>query len=150
MSRKNWKQGRYILKNPEKYLGDVNNIIYRSSWEEEAFRHLDLNPNILKWCSEEIPIQYMKPDPKTDEYTCSVYYQDLFIVKEDVNGNIGREIIEIKPYKQTKSPRSRKPSTRLYEEYQWIVNQHKWEAASSWCKAKGIEFRIMTEKDMFS
>lgn len=30
---KKYKQGKYLLQNPEKYLGDPTNVIYRSSWE---------------------------------------------------------------------------------------------------------------------
>lgn len=30
-------QGKYKPKNPEKYVGDINNIIFRSSWERNFF-----------------------------------------------------------------------------------------------------------------
>ena len=33
IGNKKYKQGKYILINKEKYLGDPTNIIYRSSWE---------------------------------------------------------------------------------------------------------------------
>lgn len=145
----NWKKGKYTLKNPEKYLGDPDNVIYRSSWEEEAFIRLDLNPDIIRWCSEEIAIEYPKPNPNTGKFDMGYYFPDLFIVKKELNGQITRELIEIKPYKQTKPPKSRKPRVRLQEEHQWLVNQHKWEAAKQWCDRYGINFRIMTEKDMF-
>lgn len=147
---KNWKAGKYALQNPEKYLGDPDNVIFRSSWEEEAFKRLDLNPHIIKWASEEIGIEYLKPNPQTGNFEKGLYFPDLFIVKKDTNGNISREIIEIKPYKQTRPPRSRKPNVRLQEEYQWLINQHKWEAAKAWCDSYDIKFTIMTEKDMFS
>lgn len=145
----NWKKGRYTVLNPDKYLGDPENVIYRSSWEEEAFKRLDLNPDVLRWCSEEIAIEYPKPNPQTGQLEQGFYFPDLFIVKQELDGKITRDLIEIKPYKQTIPPRSRKPSVRLQEEYQWLVNQHKWAAAEEWCKRYGINFRIMTEKDMF-
>lgn len=28
-------KGRYTIQNPEKYIGDTKNIIYRSSWEKK-------------------------------------------------------------------------------------------------------------------
>ena len=28
-----YRSGKYEPKNPEKYIGDIHNIIYRSSWE---------------------------------------------------------------------------------------------------------------------
>lgn len=145
----NWKKGQYILRNPEKYLGDVDNVIFRSSWEEEAFKILDLNPNIIAWASEEVTIPYAKPMPD-GSYRNGFYLPDLFIVKEETNGKITRELIEIKPYKQTQPSKARKPQVKLQEQYQYIVNQHKWQAAEEWCKQYGIQFRIMTEKDMFT
>lgn len=144
-----WKQGTYKLKHPEKYLGDPNNVVYRSSWEEYVFRIMDENPDILRWCSEEIAIPYPKPDIQTGQYRVASYYPDLFIVRRDVHGNIDRLLIEIKPHKQTKPPRSRKPSTRFREEYDWLVNQKKWEAARAWCEQRNIQFQLLTEQDLF-
>lgn len=143
-----WKKGRYILKNPEKYLGDTENVIYRSSWEEEAFRILDNNPKILAWASEEITIPYAKPLPDGN-YGRGQYTPDLFVVKEELNGSITRQLIEIKPYKQTIPSKARKPLVKLQEQYQYAVNQHKWAAAKKWCDQYGIIFSIVTEKDMF-
>ena len=31
----------------------------------------------------------------------------------------------------------------------YIMNMEKWEAARSWCKQKGIFFRVITEEDIF-
>jgi len=149
-SGKEWVQGIYTLKNPDKYLGDPDKVIFRSSWEQEAFKILDLNPKVVAWASEEIAIPYPKPLPDgTGDYTIAQYYPDLFVAKEETNGDVTREIIEIKPYKQTQASRARKPQQRLQEEYELIVNRHKWAAAEKWCKQYGITFRIMTEKDMF-
>ena len=146
---KEWLQGKYTLINPEKYLGDPDNVIYRSSWELDVFKKLDLNPNILKWVSEEVVIPYAKPDIKTGGFVQGYYHPDIFIVKKTVKGEIERELIEIKPYKQTIPPKSRKPSTRIQEEYTYIVNKHKWAAAEAWCDARGIKFRLLTEKNLF-
>lgn len=145
----NWKKGRYVLINPDKYLGDPDNVIYRSSWEQEAFRILDLNPKILAWASEEIEIPYPRPQPD-GSFTRSKYVPDLFVVKEELNGNITRELIEIKPYKQTQPSKARKPLTKIQEQYEYAVNTHKWAAAREWCKRYDIRFSIVTEKDMFT
>lgn len=144
----NWKKGVYTLKNPDKYLGDVDNVVFRSSWEEEAFKILDNNPKILAWASEEIKIPYAKPLPDGN-YARSVYTPDLFIVKEEVDGTITRQLIEIKPHKQTQPSKARKPLVKLKEQYEYAVNQHKWHAAEKWCEKYGIIFSIVTEKDMF-
>ena len=33
IGNKKYKQGKYLLQNPQKYLGDPTTIVYRSSWE---------------------------------------------------------------------------------------------------------------------
>ena len=50
--------GTFRPKNPRKYAGDPNNIIYRSTWEARVMNWLDKNPNIITWASEEIAIPY--------------------------------------------------------------------------------------------
>lgn len=149
MKKNKWIQGFYTLIHPEKYLGNPNNVEYRSSWELYAFERLDKNPAIIKWASEEIGIPYAKPDLKTGKLIQGLYVPDLFIIKCDIHGNTFKELIEIKPSKQLKPPRSRKPQVRMQEEYQYLVNKHKWAAAEEWCKRRKIQFRIMTEKNMF-
>ena len=52
---------KYIPKNKEKYIGDVENIVCRSLWERTVCKFCDEHPNILKWASEEIAIPYMDP-----------------------------------------------------------------------------------------
>jgi len=49
-------QGKYVVKNKDKYVGDVKNVIYRSGWEKKVFLRLDINPNVLKWGSEILDI----------------------------------------------------------------------------------------------
>ena len=51
-------QGKYRVSNPNKYKGDVNNIIYRSLWEAKCFGWCDKNPNVKSWSSEETVIPY--------------------------------------------------------------------------------------------
>jgi len=145
----NTRTGRFTPNNPEKYIGkNLNKIIYRSSWELNAFKFLDRNRNIIKWASESVAIPYLKPMPD-GSYRKATYYPDLYVEYVDKDGNIGRELIEIKPHKQTKKTRARKPSNVLREEYAFMVNQMKWDAAIKWCNKNGIEFKIMTEKSIF-
>ncbi|KKL19318.1 hypothetical protein LCGC14_2466650, partial [marine sediment metagenome] len=58
---KNWRQGVYEVRNPNKYVGDLKKVIFRSSWELYMNQFLDNNPNILRWSSEEFYIPYIKP-----------------------------------------------------------------------------------------
>jgi len=62
-------QGIYRPKNKHKYAGNVNEIIYRSSYELQFMNICDNNPAILEWASEEFVIPYIKPtDNKTHRY----------------------------------------------------------------------------------
>jgi len=79
----------------------------------------------------------------------SIYLPDLFVVISDEMGEIRRELIEIKPKKQTQKSRARKPLQRANEEYTLMVNRLKWEAAEHWCKQRNIRFRLLTEDDQF-
>ena len=42
-------QGFYKPQNPDKYKGDVKNIVYRSSYELTYLRKLDLDPDVLEY-----------------------------------------------------------------------------------------------------
>lgn len=141
-------QGLYTPNNPEKYLGDISDIIYRSSWELEAFIMLDNNPNILVWGSEIIQIPYMKL--QTDgSVRPAIYYPDLYVEYKDRNGNIIKEVTEIKPLKQTKKSRAKKIDVKMQESFTLAVNQLKWNACEEWCEKRGIVFSIATEKSIF-
>jgi len=144
-----WASGQFIPKNPDKYLGDPSDIIYRSSWEREAFGFCDNNPYVVKWASEEIAIPYQKPDPRTGALKNAIYKPDLFVAIDDGKGNLRRELIEIKPRKQTQKSRARKPARRMVEEYTLMVNKLKWEAADHWCNQRNIKFRLLSENDQF-
>ena len=141
---RNYKQGYYTLKFPEKYLGDPSKVVYRSSWEFELHRFFDNNTRVLAWSSEEIAIPYVKP---TDG-RIHRYYPDYYIEYIDRNGVIRKEIIELKPIAQTRQPRSNSKHA-LYEQATFAVNKAKWQAALVYCKSRGIEFRIATEKSVF-
>ena len=54
-------KSRYYPEFPNKYKGNINNIICRSSWERKMCRWCDLNENVLQWGSEEFSIPYLSP-----------------------------------------------------------------------------------------
>jgi hypothetical protein len=56
-----WHQGKFHPQNPNKYLGDPNNIVYRSSWELHFLQWCDRNDNVLEYASEEFSIPYVSP-----------------------------------------------------------------------------------------
>lgn len=141
---------RYPVQNPHKYLGDPDNVIIRSSWEARVFDFCDNNQHVLAWASEEkeFVIPYMKPHP-TGGYTPANYFPDLYIEYVDRNGDIHKEIFEVKPKKFTKKSRSRKEETKNFENYQYIVNMAKFQAAELWCKQRGYKFNILSEDSIF-
>jgi len=131
---------------PQKYQGDANNIICRSSWERRFCNYCDTNPNILKWASEEFSIPYVSPvDNRVHRY-----YPDFLIEVRETSGKIKKYVVEVKPLKQTQPPKQGKRVTKsfLYEAKTYAVNQAKWKAATEFCLDNGVEFKIITEKEL--
>jgi hypothetical protein len=56
------------------------------------------------------------------------------------------ELIEVKPENQTIREKVGKNKNN---QIQYLRNIAKWRAAQAWCKAQGIKFRIISEKDLF-
>ncbi len=139
-----WKQGFYQLRNPNKYVGDCNKVVYRSSLELSMNRFLDNNHKILRWSSEEIYIPYIKPtDGKVHRY-----FPDYWVEYENRNGQIVQEILEVKPSNQV-HPSEKKRLTE-YDKITYAINISKWKAATEFCNKRGIKFRLLTEKQMFT
>ena len=124
----------YKPSHPEKYLGNSNNIICRSSWERQFCRYCDVNPNIVKWASEEFSIPYISPvDGRRHRY-----YPDFLIEVKEKSGKLKKYVIEIKPKKGF-----------ISEAKTYAVNQAKWKAAVDFCKDNLIEFKIITEDELY-
>lgn len=142
-----FRQGRYELRNPDKYTGDPSNIVYRSSWELSFCQFLDNNPNILEWSSEEIAIPYIKPTTGR----VHKYYPDYWVKFRNKAGKLVQEIIEVKPSTQTRQPRrvGKRKKQQLYENLTYAVNVAKWQAATQFCDKYGMKFRLLTEKELF-
>ena len=134
-------QGKYQVKNLEKYLGNKNPL-YRSSWEFQFMKFCDEHPAILKWASEAIKIPYK--NPFTGKYT--IYVPDFFINYIDAQGKTHTELIEVKPKSQM-TMENAKRNTR--DQAHVVLNAAKWEAARAWSKQNGVTFRIVTEDDIF-
>jgi hypothetical protein len=145
MAKSRFVQGYYTPKHPDKYIGDVTKIRYMSSWELSTHTFFDTNPRILRWASEEIKIPYIKPTDRKIHH----YYPDYWIEYVNKDGEVLRELIEVKPLAQTKISKSKNPKTKLYENLTYAVNQAKWEAATAWCKQHHMTFRVISEGDIF-
>jgi len=136
-----YAQGKYQIKNKEKYVGNKSPS-YRSSWEFSVMCMCDNNPAIIQWASEAIHINYRNPFTNRN----TIYVPDFFVMFMDANGKTHGEVWEIKPSKETslqeagKSPRAQAAA---------ILNMAKWEAARAYCKAQRLNFRIITERDLW-
>ena len=86
-------KGRFNIRNPSKYKGDPQRIIYRSLWERKFMVYCDTNDAILEWGSEEIIIPYLSPiDGRIHRY-----FPDFYIKVRQHDGSIEKSIVEIKP-----------------------------------------------------
>lgn len=127
---------------PEKYMGDPNNIICRSSWERHFCHWCDHTPDIVKWASEEFSIPYVSPkDGRVHRY-----YPDALIQKKDGK----KYLVEIKPARQTQPPvkKSRVTKTYINECLTYEINKAKWAAAREFALDNGVEFLILTENEL--
>jgi len=144
--RKRYK-GKYKIKNPNKYLGNPTNIIYRSLMERRFMEWCDSNDKCYKWSSEEVVIPYISPiDNKQHRY-----FPDFLIQTQK-----GWFLIEVKPLTQSRPPKKLvvenlelKKKRRYIKSVQtWLVNEAKWKAATKVCEKKGWSFQILTEKQL--
>jgi len=139
-------KSRYKPQYPEKYMGNPNNIVCRSSWERKFCNWCDTSNSVLRWASEELSIPYVSPE----DGRVHRYYPDFIIEIKDSGGKIKKQIIEVKPKKQTQPPKPGKRVTKsfLYEAAMYEKNIAKWRAAVEFAKDNGIEFRIITEDEL--
>lgn len=142
-------KGKYSLKNPQKYVGDKENVVYRSLWERKLCKYFDMNPNILEWAIEPFSIPYYNPmDGKQHNY-----WIDFWIKVRDKHGVVSEKLIEVKPFKLTQPPKKpsneRKKKKYLQEMELWVKNSSKWGAAKTLCETKKWDFVIITEKNLF-
>ena len=136
-------KGRFQPKNPNKYLGNPTNIVWRSTWELHFMQFLDSNDEIVGWGSEELVIPYRSPlDGKIHRY-----YPDMVIKKKN-NEVI---IVEIKPFAECSPPAMPKTKTRRYltEAATYLVNQAKWKAAAEYAADRKWKFQVITEKELY-
>lgn len=140
--------GKYVVQNKRKYRGKVNDVTYRSLWELQVMKHLDMNPNVSQWNSEEVIVPYFSDADQKNRR----YFMDFYVKYHD--GTV--HLWEVKPAKQTQPP---KPPTRMTtqakkrfaeEIYAWQTNLCKWKATKQLVDKKGWVFKILTEHTLKS
>lgn len=142
-------KGKFKPKNPNKYLGNIVDIVYRSSLELRFMVYCDQTPSVVAWASEELIIPYRSPiDGKVHRY-----FPDFWVRVRNPDGAIQERLVEIKPKKYRRPPDPAKKRTktgRLSRRYvnevkNWGVNSAKWEAAQEYCEVRGWEFLVLDE-----
>ena len=162
------KNGLYKPLHPEKWKGDINDIVFRSGWEYKCCKYFDDNPNVLAVSSEEFPlynengtytmvrgIPYWNPIKNR----MARYFIDFWIMYKSSSGKIIQALIEVKPHKQTIPPKMTKTKTGrvtekrknrfLKEQVTYTINQAKWDAAKKFAKKHNMLFFVVTENELF-
>ena len=138
--------GQFKPRNPQKYMGDPTNIIYRSSWECKVMSWLDNNRDVISWSSEEVIIPYKSPvDGRFHRY-----FPDFLVKVKTKDDKINTILIEVKTKRQTLPPVPKKRVTKQFinEVATYGVNQAKWKAAQEYCLDRKWDFKIITEDDL--
>ena len=140
-----YHKGIFHPKNPKKYNGNADNIVYRSTWERRVMKWLDEHPNVLWWSSEELAVPYKSPiDNKMHRY-----FPDFIAKMRLKDGKVMTYIIEVKPMAQTKMPIQKRKTKRFLQEMAtYVVNQEKWRAADIFCQEHGWKFLVVTEHEL--
>ena len=84
-------KGLFKPKNPSKYKGNINEIVYRSSWEKKMMIYCDTTKSVVEWGSEELVIPYVSPwDGRYHRY-----FPDFYVKVKDRSGKLQKYIIEV-------------------------------------------------------
>lgn len=137
---KKYAQGKYIVKNREKYVGRKEPT-YRSSWEFTFMLFCDNNPNVIQWASEPFMVPYRNPFTGRN----TIYVPDFMMVYIDRNQQKHAEVIEVKPTKEVSMENARSVRDRAAA----ALNMAKWAAAQQFCKNYDMKFRVVTEHDIY-
>lgn len=105
--------------------------------------YCDDSESVISWGSEEIIVPYKSPiDNKMHRY-----FVDFIVETKQHDGSKAIQLIEIKPKKQCKPPKTPVRKTRRYisEVRTWGVNSAKWKAATEYASGRGWIFKILNE-----
>ena len=144
-----YHQGYYQLRNPEKYIGNPNSIVYRSGWERKFCAYCDINPNIVKWGSEVSTVPYIGPDGRSHNY-----HIDFYLEMPDPSGVNKKMLVEVKPSNECRPPKApEKMTAKALESYEYSLkmyqkNLYKWQAAKQYAADRGMQFVIVNEQHL--
>lgn len=136
------EQGYYKVQNIEKYKGNPNNIIYRSSYEKRMCQICDLSNQIIRWSSEPIAITYQSLVDGRNH----LYWVDFWLKLKDEK----EYIVEVKPEAKLKKPKKSKNIISYnYRLKEYLINMSKFKAASVFAQQIGMNFIIADENFLF-
>lgn len=160
-------QGYYKVKNPEKYVGDHNLVIYRSSWEYSFCKYCDMSPSVKRWSSEPVKVPYydrvskleeckkLGLDPNLPANWIVKNYNTDFWIELDKNGEKEKLFIEIKPEFKLKKPVPPLQDAPLKEirkfnkaAKEFLINEAKYAAIKEWAERHNSKFYVFTEKTL--
>ena len=147
-----YHQGFFKPNHPEKYMGDITHIVYRSGLELSFMTFLDQSESVLKWNSEGITIVYQDLQGESHRYYPDFYYE-CKNPKNTIDG-IDKVVVELKPYKETQQPiMPKNESVKSLTNYEYSLrtfmkNKMKWAKAVEWCQKRGLKFIIITEEHL--
>lgn len=144
-NNRHYKQGFFVPTRPAKCINimempEPTAIVYRSSWEKTFFEKCDSTDSILRWGSEICKILYKNPIKNKMTF----YVPDVYMEMIDKNKQMKKMLIEIKPMNQAKLSET----TNGMDKLQFAINTMKWASAIDFCKKRGIEFKVMTGKEL--
>jgi hypothetical protein len=133
----------YTPQFPQKYQGPKP-IVLKSGWEEEfARRDCDLNSSCLRWAYEpKVNIFYFDPISQSQK----PYVPDFLITFLTPTKKVKTCLVEIKPMHEALESHVRNRTDYMMR----MRNVAKWQAAMAWCARRGIEFRVLTEAQLFN
>ena len=70
---------------------------------------------------------------------------DFLVLYQDKNGKRKAELVEVKPKKEAMLENAKSKRDKAF----LLINTAKWAAALTFCKKNGLEFRIITEDQLF-
>ena len=148
MSKKGWPElKKFIPRNPQKYVGNINDITMRSSWEIKFAHYCDMNPSVIKWNSEGVQVPYWS----SADNKMRTYHLD-FVITVQTKSGVKTMLVEIKPHSQTLKPerkKGKKMESFLNECYVYQVNMDKWMHAKKFAEERGCEFAVLTEEQLY-
>ena len=159
------QQGYFKVINKEKYIGDPELVIYRSSWEFGFCKYCDASPSVKRWSSEPISIPYYDRVSKLEEcaklgldpnnpsnWEVRNYNTDFWYEVDTGSGPLEKIFVEIKPSYKLKKPIPCKSDASLKEQRifvknakEYLTNEAKFAALKEWANQHGSKFYVFTE-----